>query len=228
MPLYVPVFEQIIKAMEVAQTSTEAADYLVVKIKERFTDAKVLEQNKELLVHVEEFGENVALKVVKSNQAWFGQEAKGTDYDNMQENIAKKSVDALKAADIQEHLHLDLAINDNAQLLRGYSHNGQALSNPEEADKLFNAWLAIHDVKSLSSVLYQADKNGEVLAAQGNIAANVARIRQLVNDPQQGFGKFMQEKGIPVTIQQHDYPSQTKTEQVEQQVEQEAKSNLGT
>lgn len=203
--IWVPLTEQIQKAMEVAETSIEAADYLVVRLTEILTQAKLLDKSAALLQQVEDYANYVKFKLNSSAQAWFGEEAQGSDFKNMQANLAKNAVDAFKAAGIEGDLHLDFAISDKGELIRGYSVDGQALSGQPlvQLDKIFNANLTDAGLITKDSKLYQADDRGEIIP---NLSSSQEQSQHKGALIKANFGNYMQSKGIPVTIQQHEYP----------------------
>lgn len=213
-----PLKDELIKAMKVAEHSAEAAEYLG----DRFTDIlvanKMEEQCKEMLAQVKDFVQYVKFKEAATAQPWSGEVASSTDFQNMQANIATDTSNKLQGIiAATDNLKLDLAINDNAELLRGYSGNGEAM-DPETVvalDKLFNAWLAQQNLVTKNSTIYEVNDQGEIKTdAKGNARkANPERVKALIADRQQGLVSYLAKKGITMVAQQHPYP----TPQVEQQ-----------
>lgn len=223
MAKWIPEKRELLDAMKVGETSIEAAQYFAGRVKQIFSKAKLPDNVvKEVIEKVEEYARLVSFKLTTGSHLWSGQPTESSDFNNMQKNIAEEA--ASKAIDlINGNLRLDIAINNSAQLLRGYSVEGKALDANvvDSLDKLFNAWLAGKGVISKGSTLYEATENGEIKkGSQGKeIKADAERIKSLLNDKDQGFAQFLDKKGIKdITIQQQEYPGVQKEAQKVQEV----------
>jgi len=134
-------------AMNVAETSEEAAHYLVCRFEKILTDAKMLMQSQEIVKAVEEFARYVNFKFKTMSQPWAGELPEKDGYKNMHQNIANEAATQLQGAQIT----FDFAINnDNSAFLRGYSAENGVFDAKAvvEADKLFNSWLAENNLAS--------------------------------------------------------------------------------
>ncbi|BCA93986.1 hypothetical protein TUM19329_03470 [Legionella antarctica] len=212
--------ETLLDAMSVAETSVEAADYLVTQFRQVLTDAKMLDQCGDILKKVEDFAKYTKFKLLSSSQPWLGQSPESSDFKNMQANMAIDAVKDLESLSVGvEDVTFDFAISDNSEFLRGCSLKGKAL---EATDKLFNSWLADKNLVSQGSTLYDANANGQIKRdAQDKPAkANPNEVRKLITDPEQGFSQYMETKGIKVTCHEQVFPTVQKGAQVQQAVKQ--------
>jgi len=222
-----PQKDEILSAMKVAETSVEGAEYLFSRFKKILTEAKILDKSQDMLEVVKNFVDFVRFKLTAREQPWAGQIVKTTDFKNMQENIgydAAKKLESLLNERQQQDIKLDIAISDSAQLLRGYSAAGKPLDAKtlEFFDKLFNAWLADKGIVSKDSILYEANEYGEIKTdLQGQqIRAQTDEIKQLISDKEVGFEKYLENKGIEISSQQHVYPDAKNEAKKQQEVQQ--------
>jgi hypothetical protein len=217
MPLTrVPLKNEIIAAMEVAKTTTDAADYLRDQFIKVLTDAKIVNESKDIIAKVDEFVKYVHYSLASKADAWLGQLGEPSDFKNMQRNMAENVSTALDESIKDHHIKmpfkLDIAINDLSQLLRGYSSESKSL-DPEVVallDKLFNAWLAENNIVSKDGVLYQSEANGDIKTdSRGKpLIANHDHVKSLLMDSKKGLIQYFQSKGIEMEIKQHPYPAQ--------------------
>jgi hypothetical protein len=212
MPL-APTGEAIKKAMEVA-TTPEAAEYLAARFLKKITSLgkELLKQGRPVWENICEWRDNVVLQYSSNGDPWAGKLGV-TDFQNLQQNLAQKAAEEI-SSDVKGNIRMDYAINDSSQLIRGYG-----AENPEEDeavknkigffDKLFNAWLAAKNFISQDSTIYEGTEKGEIRRdAKGNpIPADPEKVRELINDSQKGYQKYLKDRGIEAIIQQHDYPA---------------------
>ena len=219
-----PVKEALLDAMSVAETSVEAADYLASRFKEILTRAKMTDTYADVLQKVEDFAKYTQFKLLSAAQPWRGQSSNATEFTNLQSNMANEAAKNLESMNIgtEKEVLLDFAINNQGDFIRGYSSGGKALSDQslESMDKLFNAWLAENNVVSQDSIFYESNKNGEIIKDEDgrNMIANPDQIKDLVSDPEKGFQKYLDLKGINLTTQQHEYPSAQKEMQTKNEL----------
>lgn len=210
--IHVPLSSEISAAMKVAGGSVEASNYFVERLTKILTETKMLDKSADLLVRVHDFAKYVEFKLNSSAQPWSGESPKISDFENMQDHLANDAIRTVKANALSD-VKLDIAINESAQLLRGYSAEGEWVKDPvvvDALDKIFNAWLAQHNVVSSSSVLYEANALGEIKRdASGDVHADVEKIKSLMSDPDKGLTKFSADKGLEIAVDNsHSYPAQ--------------------
>ncbi|MDP3268178.1 MAG: hypothetical protein Q8M40_03935 [Legionella sp.] len=203
-----PTKDSIMDAMNVAETSEEAAHYLVCRFEKILTDAKMLMQSQEIVKAVEEFARYVNFKFKTMSQPWAGELPEKDGYKNMHQNIANEAATELQGSNIK----FDFAINnDNSAFLRGYSSENGALDAKAviQADQLFNAWLAENNLASKDSILHSINENGKPMRDEhGNLkTVNATEFNSLLMDDTKGFEHYLEKKGINVEIAQQQYPS---------------------
>lgn len=217
-----PSKESLLDAMAVAQTSVEAAQYLAQRVREKFTDARVLDKYQDIMLKVEEFAQYTAFRLNSTAQPWAGEQAQVSDFKNMQQNFAKDAVnDVLGYTADGQDVQFAIAISDDSRFLRGYSVDGETMEKAEVSsfDKLFNAWLAEHNMISKDSTLFMADDNGSLIKDKaGNpIKADPQQFQQLI-DSNQGYSSYLAQKGIAITSEQVPYPGSAQEAQKQQEL----------
>lgn len=191
----------------------EAADYFLEQFEKILKEAgsDVYKKSEPILNKVRDFAKNTHYQRDARGFPWEGDEQMRTDFQNLQHHLAEAAVRTITAI-LKGALKMDVAVSKVSQFLRGYSEDGVALSGPsvDSLDKLFNAWLAENNYLSKGSVIYQANEHGEVVKDKaGNpLRADAEAIVQLTRDEKKGFGKFLNDRGLEVVVQQHHYPEQ--------------------
>lgn len=208
---YLPYGDALKACFDLCKYSKEAADYFAEKFSEQISKAskEVREQSQEMLKIVKDFANNVGLSLSSQNPWLPGGYQEATNFQTMQLHLAEEA--ATKLSDATKEVQMDYALGNNGEFLRGYSVGGQVLQgeNVDAADKLFNAWLAENNLLSRDSALYQCDANGESLVdnAGNPVRANPDKVKELINDPTNGFQSYLQRKGIQVVLQDHTFPT---------------------
>ena len=178
------------KIMETA-TTCAAADYLC----ERNRDPA-------FAAIFAEFRDNTYLQH-KRDDPWSGNAKIMDDFQNLQNNLAARAV-----ARILEHannIQVDLAIDDEAKLLRGYAVDGKPLGTDvvNNLDTLLNGFLANSEpmVITQDSFLYQTDTNGNVILKNGEPTKPLPdKVREAIN---LGLGKYCDNLGLDVEVSQY-------------------------
>ena len=210
-PKSLPLKQALLDAMSVAGNSIEAAQYLVTRVKKILTDAKLLEKSQDFMQKIEDFAKYTTFKLLSQAQSWSGQQTETVGFKNMQGNMA---VDALKkldslSGDIAKVIKFDFAIDNNANIVRGFSAQGKPLDANAVAslDILFNAWLAEHNIISKNGTLFQANPDGEIqVDANGKeIKANSNLVKQLIAE--KSFSDYAAKKGVKLVSEEHPFPS---------------------
>ena len=205
--------EALLDAMSVAETTIDGADYLATQFKQLLTEANALDDFEDIMKKVEDFAKYTKFKLLSSSQPWLGQMAEDSPFKNMQANLAIDAAKDLGRLNIgvQEEVTFDFAINENnSEFRRGTS--AQEHAAVEALDTTFNAWLAEHNVKSVGSTLYETTPTGKVKQdAQGKqIKVNPEEMKNLITDPEKGFAKYMEAKGIKVVCREQEFPTPEK------------------
>lgn len=206
MPL--PSNKSLYAAMEVA-SNPESARYFRDRFIERLEKEKMLDRSKAVVAEVKKFAEYVEYKQKSSGGPWGGV-LLPSEFKNFQRNLAASAVGNIKERDIL----FDFAINENSELLRGYSSGGKALDEltNAELDKLFNAWLAENNMISKGGVIYEADEAGEIKydKAGNPQKADPDELKQKVHDKSSGFKRFVHERDedVELNVREHAYPKE--------------------
>lgn len=230
-----PEMEALLAAMKIAETSIEAADYLVKQFEEILRKVGELEKHREFFESVKEFADLVRLKLTASAQPWSGELGPSSDFHNMHINLAKDAANKLAEYKLAGHIggiiKLDLAISNMSQLLRGYTVDGKALDPKnlkelqiiKELDVLNNAWLAQNNIVSKGGRLFEANSDGTIKTdAQGNpIAVDPEKMKKLAEHPEKGLVKFYQDHGVDMSFQLHKDVKEPMVEEQRKVVEKE-------
>lgn len=218
-PMRLPVRDDILAAMESAESSPELASYFLDRIRLKFgilaskTTQMMAEAPQELQAYfskLSDFEKTVIQRFKIHADPWAGQEVTGSYFQNMQSYFGDEAIAALKESGLNKPLVFDVAINERGQLVRAYSVDRQAVDakTTECLDVAFNAWLAKRGIVTKESVLYESNQKGEIqIDAKGNpIRVSEEKIQALKEDLKNHFPGHMQGKGIEVAVYVHAYP----------------------
>lgn len=215
--VYLPDKKALLACFALA-TTPESADYMVKQLTALFQKTKMLSSGADILQTAEDYRQNVHLQRDSRANPWLGNVKVNTDFQNLQQNLAKSAIKTV-AEHVNQSIKMDIAINEQTQMLRGFSTDNQP-ATPEIAqvlDKLFNAWLAEHNLICKGSVIYEGTPEGDIQVDKaGNlIKANTERVRALIADKTQGFERYFagfvnyfNNKNLSLAVQQHAYPQQ--------------------
>ncbi|RUR16231.1 hypothetical protein ELY21_13170 [Legionella sp. km535] len=206
-----PPKDILLQLMKLTGNSINGAAYFAQQFRQLLTDNNMLEECKDIMEKVDEFAAFVHHKLTPSKQHWFGDQNFLSDFQNMQENLANAA--AKKLEGLKGKINLDIAFGKFGELLRGYSAtDGSSLSNTQvkSLDTILNAWFSRQNNVSKGSKIYQADNNGEVItAANGQpMTGDSKNLIEKITNSDTGFESFMEDKGIAVAVQLHEYPEQ--------------------
>lgn len=133
-----------------------------------------------------------------------------TEFMNLQRNIANNASDKIKQ-EVTAPVRIDLAINNLAQFIRGFSAKGQSLSamSDNHMDQLLNAFLSSNNIMSKNSTLYESTEKGVIEQEGGQPKkADPKQVEQLLTDKEHGLTEFLEEQGIKVdSVRTHNYPT---------------------
>jgi hypothetical protein len=193
------IAEQMSRAMAVAEHTEEGAAYFCFRM-----DDPALKENAVDLLHL------VRCKAASNGSYWQGV-MYPSDFINMQRNVAKLAFASANIASLtQGHLRMDYALSDNAELRRGWS-TGVALDAKanDALDKVFNAWLSEHYLRSEGGRIVKTDAKGNILMSGGQAeGADMNDFRSLIDDEKKGFKAYIQGFGLELTINALPFPTQ--------------------
>lgn len=201
---------ELAKCFSVGAATHEGAAYIVVLLKrmQQMAGKDQHEEFEKVIATAEEFKKNVGFQLGSSSDPWSGSHRIRTDFENLQHNIEKHALQTL-ASVVKGDIKMDFAVSRLSDLLRGYSSGGKPLTGAmaEVMDKLFNAWLAEKKLICKGSVIYESNEHGEIRKdANGNdVKAQAEKVKALINDPDIGFQKHLQNKGVQFVSKEHPY-----------------------
>ena len=203
------------RLLKTAAQTPAAAKYTVKRVAEEIAATRNPEKWAPFYEHIQNFGRIIELSFLPNPDAWLkGKPGNSSSFLNLQANLAKEAVGALASTNIGEKdVTFHFAINDQAQFLRGYTSDGNAV-DPQQVDaldKLQTTWLAKNKIVSKDGFLYEADEKGDAKKDNKNkdVKADAAKVRELIGDQGKGLGQFMaSEAKITLTCQEQEYPAQ--------------------
>ncbi|CAM2834421.1 hypothetical protein [Legionella worsleiensis] len=219
-----PPKETLLQCMSLAGSSIEGAEYFAQQFRQLLIDTKMLKECQDIMDKVNEYAEFVRHKLTANTQPWLGEQRYLTDFQNMQENLASAAAQKL-SGQIDNSINLDIAFGSSGQLLRGYSAaDGSALPSEQIAslDTLLTAWFAKQNKLSKDGTIYEIDYDGELITAANGAQVHANRedlIKKMMSEDA-GFKTYMQEKGVNIAVQLHDYPEEYSVPETVQSVEQ--------
>ncbi|WP_133128650.1 hypothetical protein [Legionella nagasakiensis] len=215
------------KFMEVA-TRADTAQYGYELFQARLQEAGVLDRSSKILEEMARFVYYREQQTKTSVDAWLGERQLST-IQQFQFNLAAEAAHHIS----DKSITFDFAVSDAAELLRGYSSNGQELDaeTVEALDKLFNAWLVENNMMSKGGVIYEMDEKGNVKkdTAGNPVKADAEKLKELIQDTHRGFEAYVHNKNddVMVSTRQHAYPEQKVEEKVTAETEQEQAPHSG-
>ena len=205
--------ESLSMALDLAN-NPDAAEYLFSKLQ------KIMPDNHEILDTLEDYVQTIRQSTPTSEYAWSGQDMP-SQTRTLNENIAGQSIDSLSSSFDDEFLdvRMDIAINEESEVLRGYDLNNQTASDEQiqALDGLFNAWLTRQNWLCKDGVIYQTNAQGKVLTENGkDIIASSSQFETLIKDEITGLNAYVSKKSpnIEIEVNQVDFPEPQKTNTV--------------
>lgn len=217
-----PVREDLLRAMKIAENSPEAAQYLSQRVHQIVEKSRYLNKNpeamktaQEVIKAVDEFAQFVTFKFSQDAQIWSGQTPESSNFKNMQRGIAQQAIGALSDKNYPG-IRFDFAINKEGHFVRGYASTEKGAPPLEEKtveslDRLFNAWLADkHQVATEDGYFFKTDADGNKIGK-----LSVEEVENLLTDSAQEFKQYLEESKVPTQIvsRQREYPGEHRLEE---------------
>lgn len=189
------------KAFSVA-TTLESAEYLYKRFSEAATNAGVIDKFQGVLDEIAKYVDLVRAQEPKGSEYWSGdlKETLLTKFrifqDSLSQEAASSLLEKVEKGQIQI-IDFDFAINDNSELLQGYSINGDPIDDEmtEKLNIIYSDWLTKNKMICQDGVIYQSDENGEMLKQNGkSILATPAQYKELFMNKTDGFSAFVKNK----------------------------------
>lgn len=178
-----PDKEALLKCFQ-SVTLPEVADYMTVKLEKilKQSGKEIYNNAQPLLKKFEEFALNVHLERDSKVDYWSGNtEHVRTDFENLQHNLSEVAIQTIESSDTGL-IKMDFAINDDSNLLRGYSSFGEIDASLLNA---VNAILSAEEgsLEEKANQLYELlkDTEGNAKAAVPLEAAQIDAMDKLFN-----------------------------------------------
>ncbi|MBA3537649.1 MAG: hypothetical protein H0T84_13750 [Tatlockia sp.] len=211
----VPDTNAIVALIEVV-TEPESVDYACVKFDQKFKSLgkNMVEEAKPMRATLEEHRRNIHLQRSPQEKQWAGLLPE-SDYRNYQTGRAAIAGRSLQTNNIVE-VQVDYAISNSSQFLRAYSSKESPLEIDSQisVDELLSTYLSKNnlfaEVRAEGTFIYENDGNGHIrLDEQNNpLNADPERVRELLQDKNKGFQKYLQEHGIKSNLNNHPFPEE--------------------
>lgn len=219
-----PLREDLLRAMKLAENSPEAAQYLRQRVHEIVERSRFINKSPEamhaaqqILDAVDEFAELVTYKFPQDGQAWTGKLPSSSSVESMHSGITQQAVNKLSEKKLPG-IRFDYAISEIGHFVRGYASTEKGASQLDETtvdslDRLFNAWLANkHGVATRDGNFFKMNAEGHIDESKKMTAAEV---EELLADSAQDFKDYLVESKFNTEIvsRQRDYPGEHRLEE---------------
>ncbi|CAM3068232.1 Dot/Icm secretion system substrate [Legionella steigerwaltii] len=227
-----PNREDLLRAMKMAETSPEVAQYLSKRVHERVAQSRYINKTPEamevaqqIIKAVDEFAVLVAFKYPPDRQVWSGIEPKSSNIEYMHEAIAQNAADSLVKKNYPG-IRFDFAISETGHFVRGYASTDKGAPHLDDEtvdtlDRLFNAWLANkHHVITENGDFFKMNAQGQ---KTGN-KMTVDEVEALLSNSAQEYKDYLKEQkvGTELVSRQREYPGEHRMEEARHR-EEEAK-----
>ena len=182
--------ENIVELMFFTETSPEAANYAVRQVKANFKRNGLLEKNKDLLLEMERFCENVELHDTVTVDVWAG-ESVPDKKENIYLQKAKKLAESMSENADSISVAVEFVIGEDTSFNRNYNQGGQPLeaSVREEMDSFIHAWLLNNDLARSDGIIYALNDD----ATEYNKIIGPRELEQMIKDPTSGYAKYVED-----------------------------------
>lgn len=213
--------QEIFNKIVAVATSPEAQEHLVKQCEAKFSP-EALKKNRiavnpaemsilmDKLDELKQYAAFVATEEQANNQIWAGKlgaqnTALDTPFKNFQNYLADVSSNDVKN-DLQGKLTVNIAIDNEGNILRGFADDGQQVNSNElkaSLDTMVNAWFAENNIICQDSKLVAVDGNGAV-----NGAIKAEEVRALITNEDKGLAQYLKSKGVDVEqVANKTYPA---------------------
>lgn len=206
--------------MVIAGNTEEGAKYLRTALEKKLIACDKLEAGQGLLAKIDGVVSYVQMRIKTGEKAWEGKVIDPSEYKTFQDAVAREAHAILKDMLGKVGIVYNYAINDESNLVRGYStEDGKT---PDEAavkafDDLFNAWLAENEMRNKEGYIYHTDGNGDIRQVEDEKGrkipdkVNPQELEERIADKETGFAQSVRkDKDINFSVKQRDYPEPSK------------------
>jgi hypothetical protein len=198
------------QAMKMA-TTPESAGYLLSRIEE-IIDPR--EKDREIMIQpYRDLKAMIDAMATHSERAWAGEPPNSSfkDFHAVMANMSSQSIHVDENNQEERQIDFYVAISEDAEVLTGARFNGNDVdsSTKEKLDDLFKSFLVSSNIILEDGVAYQSDDYGNRLLDKSRhpIRAYKDNLRDIINDPFNGFATFLNEKGFDGTIYNQTHPN---------------------
>ena len=205
-----PSPQSIDKAIEVAQYSPDAMDYLVDSFEQtRATwDKSLRDASVSLFNKIKAKRDMVAMQSEGNGDPWAGVSPDAA-FVHMQKSLAAKAATLLQQT-VNSPVRVDIAIDEKSStFVRGFSVNRQAMDGTQEQhlDQMINSFAGIHQVIPKDSTFYQATAGRLKQENDEPVKVNPAQMEQLITNREKGLAAFLESYGLKVdSVNIQNYP----------------------
>ncbi|MBA2656722.1 MAG: hypothetical protein H0U70_07005 [Tatlockia sp.] len=203
----------IAKAIEIARRA-EPAQYLLERFiaKMESLGKNIFEESQSMRQTLEQHSLNTLLIEGKENH-WAGVLPE-SDYLRYQTVSSELASGSLKSKQIGQ-VNVDYALSDSTQLVRAYSEDNQELTSDsgQALDKLLSSFLTKNnlfvEVSEQGTFIYENDGEGNIRLDKNNkIKADPEVVKDLIQDKNKGFQRYLQKQGIESTVNLLSFPGE--------------------
>lgn len=121
------------------------------------------------------------------------------------EVIARRAAEAF-TKEVTQPITIYNEVGDDSGLIVDYFADGEPIAKESAAamDELCSSWLKHNNLKTVGKEIYQTDKDG---VAREKI--DPKELRALIDDSKKGLKQFIEQKGIPIKLEQYEFPRET-------------------
>ncbi|WP_454782078.1 hypothetical protein [Legionella sp. WA2022007384] len=229
------VREDLLKAMQLAGTSVELAQYLRQQVHDIVDNSRAFKKSPEkmqvaqqILKAVDEFTQLVEYKFSEEEKKIWAGIPPSSKFENIHRGITQEAVELLEKKGYPG-IRFDFAVkqagDDKGHFVRGYASIEKGAPPLDEEtvdalDRLFNAWLANeHQVLTENGFFFKTD-------AEGNKTRQLTadEVEAIMADSAQGFKDYLQSNHAetPLVSRQRDYPGEHRLEEAKKAAAQKA------
>lgn len=205
-----PSTDGISKLLELVSTE-DAAMYLKQRFNERAIACGMGVDAEVINVEIDRLIDYTTLREEEYTKAWSGDTNIASEFESYQHTLENHMIQAVPP----QVVDFDYAISDAVELIRGYSSANKQVTGDTEAalDKLFNAWLVSQQWLCEKGVIYERDKQGQILKDTFGHPkkADAQALKARIVDEALGFQTYIEKKdsGLKVNLSEQPFPTQT-------------------
>lgn len=225
-----PNAESLKRTLMVVSTRVESAQYFDERYTQLLVKAKKDKEFESLLFELHQFVHNVALQEGSPGSEWDGTEQVAAQ-QNFQQNKVAEEAQFLPFAGDREVLfayHIDEQSNYTGIFATNSSEKDQDNANLEQR---FNLWLTTQNkCKDAAGTIFETNDQKIILKDTNGdpIKADPVKMRELIEDKDEGFAHFIQEENSAIKIMMHHFTDEELQAAKEHDVAHEHEASMGS